>query len=77
MKRITVMGHTIVTVSVTLEVPDNAVLTESEIYAKAIKKFGGIRSYLGNGGDDKLIGVDGEGETITADESVTFDDFLI
>lgn len=41
MKKITVLGHTSVTVSVTIEVPDNAVLTESEIYAKAVKKFGG------------------------------------
>lgn len=77
MKKITVLGHTPVTVSVTIEVPDNAVLTESEIYAKAVKKFGGIRSYLGNGGNDKLIGVEGDGESISADESVTFDDFLI
>lgn len=37
MKKITVLGHTSVTVSVTIEVPDNAVLTESEIYAKAVK----------------------------------------
>lgn len=77
MKKIIVLGHTPVTVSVMIEVPDNAVLTESEIYAKAVKKFGGIRSYLGNGGNDKLIGVEGDGESISADESVTFDDFLI
>ena len=76
MKKITVLGHTPVTVSVMIEVPDNAVLTESEIYAKAVKKFGGIRSYLGNGGNDKLIGVEGEGETISADEAPVFDDYM-
>lgn len=36
--------------------------------------FGGICSYCGNGGIDKLIGVDGEYDTIEADESVEFDD---
>ncbi len=36
----------------------------------ADNKFGGIREYVGNGGSDKLIGVSGSRESITADGSV-------
>lgn len=76
MKEIRVFGHTTVTVSTVIKVRDNTKLTEKEIYARAKKKFSGIRAYLGNGGDDKLIGVEGGDNTIAADEGVVFDDFL-
>ena len=48
----------------------------SRIYARAGKKFGGIMAFVGNGGMDKLIGVEGEGETISADEAPVFDDYM-
>lgn len=32
-------------------------------------------AFAGNGGIDKLIGVDGDYETIDTDEEVEFDDF--
>ena len=44
--------------------------------ARAGKKFGGIMAFVGNGGMDKLIGVEGEGETISADEAPVFDDYM-
>ena len=33
-------------------------------------------AFVGNGGMDKLIGVEGEGETISADEAPVFDDYM-
>lgn len=66
-----------VTVSTVIKVRDNTELTEKEIIARAKKKFGGISSFCGNGGDDKLIGVRGPDDTIAADEEVVFDDYFI
>ena len=64
-----VYGHTTVTVSTLVEAN-----SEEEAIEKANQEFGGIHSYCGNGGTDKLIGVDGEYDTIEADDSVEFDD---
>lgn len=64
-----VYGHTTVTVSTLVEAN-----SEEEAIEKANREFGGIISYGGNGGIDKLIGVDGECDTIEADESVEFND---
>ena len=74
MKRIRVFGNAKVTVSVVIEAEDN--VSEAEIYNRAVKEFGGFHSYVGNGGTDKLIGVSGAAETIAADESPTFDDYM-
>jgi hypothetical protein len=65
------MGNTTVTVSVEVEAK-----TREEALAKAPKKFGGVHSFGSNGGADKLIGVEGENETIDADEPIVFDDVL-
>ena len=35
-----------------------------------------LEAFVGNGGMDKLIGVEGEGETISADEAPVFDDYM-
>lgn len=75
MKQLRVFGHTTVTVSVLIEVNETEILSEEEIYARARKVFGGVQSFVGNGGVDKLIGVTGHEETIAADEKVEFDDF--
>ncbi len=66
-----VLGHSEVTVSIEV----NAASGEEAI-KKATKKFGGIHEFAGNGGLDKLIGVNGETETIAADCPVEFDDWL-
>ena len=75
MREIRVFGHAQVTVSVVIRVRGDAELTEKEIFQRAGRKFGGIHSYLGNGGDDKLIGVENRNETISADENPKFDDY--
>lgn len=41
----------------------------------AEQKFKGIHEYMGNGGFDKLIGVEGKNESITIDDEVEFDDY--
>lgn len=41
----------------------------------AEKKFRGVKEYAGNGGIYKLIGVDGDNESITVDGNVEFDDW--
>ena len=69
--KFTVLGNTQVTVSIQVEANN-----EKEAYRKAQKQFKGVHSYNGNGGTDKLIGVEGKNETIVADEPVTFDDCL-
>ncbi len=76
MKEIRVFGHATVTVSTVIKVRDDTELTEDQIFARAKKSFSGINAYHGNGGDDKLIGVSGSGDTIAADDEVVFDDFF-
>ena len=66
-----VLGNTSVTVSIAVEAG-----SEDEAYEEARKRFKGIHAYLGNGGHGKLIGVEGDTETIAADEPVTFDDII-
>ncbi len=51
-------------------------ITTEELFALAAKQFGGIKAYLGNGGDNKLIGVEKAAETIAADEQPEFNDFM-
>lgn len=41
----------------------------------AEKKFKGVHEYMGNGGYNKLIGVEGSNESITIDGNVEFDDY--
>lgn len=76
MKRLRVLGHATVTVSTIIEVGDDESLTEEEIYDRARENFGGIMSFVGNGGTDKLIGVSEYEETIAADEEPEFDDCM-
>lgn len=40
---------------------------EDEAIEKASDKFGGLHEYCGNGGYDKLIGVDEDDESVAAD----------
>lgn len=78
-KKLIVHGYTTVTVHCVIDVDEeeykNGEITEEEIYEKATEQFGGIEAFCGNGGYDKLIGVEGSNESISADESVTFDDY--
>lgn len=74
MKKVTVLGHATVVVSIQMDVEDD--LTEEEIYKQAQQEFGGIHSFLGNSGADKLVGVEKSNESIAADEAPIFDDFM-
>ena len=71
MNKYIVLGHTEVTVSCEVEAD-----TPEEAIKIASKKFGGVHSFSGNGGTDKLIGVNGPNETIAADEEIIFDDCI-
>lgn len=49
--------------------------SEEEAKEIATEKFGGISSFCGNGGHDKLIGVHGNKEWISSDyDTVKWDD---
>lgn len=76
MKRVRVFGHADVTVSVVVNIPTTAKLTEQELFALAKKEFQGIRSVAGNGETGKLLAVIGNDDTIAADEPVVFDDYM-
>lgn len=75
MKRYRVFGNTNIVVTTIIEVTDDEELTAEEIYARAYDVFEGVTSFCGNGGTDKLIGVNGEEDTIDADNEVEFDDY--
>lgn len=67
--RYRVYGHTTVTVIVEVEAD-----SEDEAYELAIDQRNGLDCYCGNGGMDKLIGVCGDDESVSADEEITYDD---
>ena len=69
MNKYVVYGHT--TVAVTIEVAANS---EEEAYAAARENLCGLTSFVGNGGTDMLIGVEGEGQNVAADEDIVYDD---
>ena len=67
--RYRVYGHTtvVVTTEVNAESPEEAL-------EKAGEKLDSLIPYGGNGGTDKLIGLDGDCDTVAADESIEWDD---
>ena len=71
LKKYIVTGNSSVTVSINVYAEN-----EEEAMEKAASQFKGIRAYAGNGGFDKLIGVEGSGESISADCPVEFDDVI-
>lgn len=48
-----------------------------EALEKAKETFGGIHEYCGNGGDDKLIGVENSSESVFADGDIEWDEYDI
>lgn len=69
MKKYKVYGS--YTITVMKEVWANS---EDEAYEKADEKFGGVIEYCGNGGYDKLVGVDNEDESVSADGMVEWNE---
>ena len=67
--------HGVVEVEVVKEVWANS---ESEAYDKAHNKLSSLTEYLGNGGTDRLIGVDGEGESVfTCGNDIDYNDIEV
>lgn len=69
MKKFKVYGT--VAVSVYKEVWANS---EDEAYDKAYDELRYLREYVGNGGYDRLIGVENDGESVAADGEVEYND---
>ena len=67
--RYRVYGHTDVTVTIEV-IADN----ESEAYEIALDELYCLNAYAGNGGVDMLIGVDGDCQSVSADEEIEYDD---
>jgi len=63
--RYKVYGHT--TVSIVTEVEADS---EGEALEVACGELDSLIPYVGNGGSDKLIGVDGENDTVGADDCI-------
>lgn len=64
-----VYGHTNVTVTTVVEAD-----SEEEAYEAANDKLCCLVAYCGNGGMDKLVGVDDEDDSVSADEGIEYDD---
>jgi len=71
MKKYNVLGNTSITVCVTVEANN-----KEEAINKVKAQFNGIHSYCGNGGTDKIIGVESSNVSIASDEPVEFDDIM-
>lgn len=69
MKKFRVMGT--VEVTVYKEVWAN---NEDEAYNKAYRQLDTLTEYCGNGGIDKLVGVEEEGESVAADGIIEYND---
>jgi hypothetical protein len=72
MNKYRVYGHT--TVTVTIEV--NAE-NEAEAYDTARGELIDLMAFVGNGGTDKLIGVDGKDQSVSADEEIVYDNIKL
>ena len=60
-----VYGHT--TVNVTIEVMADSA---EEAISEACGELNGLIPYVGNGGTDKLVGVDGDCASVSADDEI-------
>ena len=62
------------TVSVVKEVWANS---EDEAYDRAQNELESLTEYCGNGGYDKLVGVDGENESVACYDSICYDEIEV
>jgi hypothetical protein len=62
------------TVSVVKEVWANS---EDEAYDRAQNELDSLTEYCGNGGYDKLVGVDGEGESVAVYDAICYDEIEV
>ena len=67
--------HGIVEIEVVKEVWANS---EEEAYEKASNELTSLDEYMGNGSDDRLIGVDGDGESVfTCGNEIMYNDIEV
>ena len=71
MKKYRVEGTTVVTVR--REVWANS---EEEALQKAYDELDCLTAYCGNGGDDKMVGVEEEDESVEAFDNITYDEVI-
>lgn len=69
MKKFRVMGTTVVTVYKEVWAHN-----EDEAMEKVENQLSSLTAYCGNGGCDKLVGVDDSDESVSADELIDWDD---
>lgn len=69
MNKYRVYGHTTVTVIIDVKAD-----SETKAYETAIDELCGLTAYCGNGGIYKLVGVDGDEQSVKADEEIEYDD---
>ena len=69
MKKFRVIGTTVVTVYKEVWAND-----KDEAMEKAENQLSSLTAYCGNGGCDKLVGVDDSDESVSADEFIEWDD---
>ena len=69
MKKYVVYGTAVVTVA-----KEVWALDKDDAYKKAQMELDSLTEYCGNGGYDKLVGVDGDGESVHADCNIEYDD---
>jgi hypothetical protein len=67
MNKYKVYGHTTVTVVVEVEAE-----SEGDAYEEAYNQLSELTAYFGNGGTDKIIGVDDYESSISADEGIDY-----
>ena len=72
MKKYRVLGNTVV--SVFKEVYANS---EEEAYEIANQELHYLTGYRGNNGWDKLVGVEGDDESVSADDTIEWDDIEV
>ena len=63
--------HGVVEVAVVKEVWANS---EDEAYDKAYRELDTLTEYCGNGGYDKLVGVENDGESVSVDDVIEYND---
>ena len=68
--RYKVFGHTTVTVTTEVNADSSA-----DALIKASEELDSLIAYTGNGGMDKLLGVEGDCDTASADESIEWNDY--
>lgn len=72
MRKVNVWLKQTVSINVELEVPE--LTSDEEIEQRVFSEFNGLRSYCGNGGTDKLIGVKDDNISVEVCDDLELDE---